>query len=55
MSRREFAAGFTAEGLPVGMQIIGKPRGEAALLRAAHHLEMVLDIMPDLPIDPVLT
>ena len=48
-------AGFTSEGLPVGMQIIGKPRGEAALLRAAHHLEMVLDIMPDLPIDPVLT
>ena len=48
-------AGFTAEGLPVGMQIIGKPRGEAALLRAAHHLEMVLDVRPGLPIDPVVT
>jgi len=44
--------GFTAEGLPVGIQIVGKPRGEAALLRAAHHLEQVLAIAPMLPINP---
>ena len=35
------------------MDIIGKPRGEAALL--LHYLEMVLDVRPGLPIDPVVT
>lgn len=44
--------GFTAEGLPVGIQIVGKPRGEAALLRAAHRLEKLFDISSQLPIDP---
>ena len=32
-------AGFTADGLPVGLQMVGRPRGEAALLGAAHRLE----------------
>lgn len=44
--------GFTAEGLPVGMQIVGKPRGEAALLRAAHRLEELLGMARLLPIEP---
>lgn len=44
--------GFTSDGLPVGMQLVGRPRGEAALLRAAHHLEALLGIPGQLPIDP---
>ena len=32
-------AGFTAEGLPVGLQIVGKPRGDLALLKIAHAFE----------------
>jgi amidase len=32
-------AGFTTDGLPVGLQIIGKRRGEAAVLRAAAAFE----------------
>ncbi len=44
--------GFTAEGLPIGIQIVGKPRGEAALLRAAHHLERIFGIAGQLPIEP---
>ena len=44
--------GFTVNGLPVGMQIMGKPRGEAALLRAAHHLEGLFGIAARLPVDP---
>ncbi len=44
--------GFTSEGLPIGMQLVGRPRGEAALLRAAHHLEGLLGVAEQLPIDP---
>ncbi len=44
--------GFTASGLPVGMQIVGKPRGEAALLRAAHRLEEAMGLSTLVPIDP---
>ena len=44
--------GFTAEGLPVGIQIVGKPRGEAMLLRAAHRLEKIYGVAEQLPIDP---
>jgi len=32
-------AGFGAEGLPMGLQLIGKPQGDAALLRLARHFE----------------
>ena len=45
--------GFTAEGLPVGIQVMGRPRGEAALLRAALALESVLGIASKLPREPV--
>lgn len=31
--------GFTAAGLPVGLQIVGKPRGDLALLQLAHTFE----------------
>ncbi len=44
--------GFSADGLPVGVQLVGKPRGEAALLRAAHRLEEIIGIAKRLPIDP---
>ncbi len=35
-------AGFTDGGLPVGLQLVGRPRGEAALLAAAAALEVML-------------
>ena len=44
--------GFTAQGLPVGVQIMGKPRGEAALLRAARQFEQSVGIARLLPINP---
>ena len=31
--------GFTEDGLPIGVQIVGKPRGDLALLRLAHTYE----------------
>nr|WP_217345132.1 amidase [Noviherbaspirillum sp. L7-7A]MBV0879356.1 amidase [Noviherbaspirillum sp. L7-7A] len=34
-------AGFTAEGLPVGLQIMGRHQGELALLQMAHAFEAV--------------
>ena len=44
--------GFTSEGLPVGVQIMGKPRGEAALLRTAKRFEQAVGISTQLPITP---
>ena len=44
--------GFTQDGLPVGLQVVGKPRGEANLLRAAKWIEATFDISGSLPIDP---
>jgi amidase len=32
-------AGFGAAGLPMGLQLIGRPQGDAALLRLAHAYE----------------
>jgi amidase len=31
--------GFTAKGLPIGVQIVGKPKGDLALLRIAQAFE----------------
>jgi amidase len=31
--------GFSPDGLPVGVQIVGKPRGDRALLQIAHGFE----------------
>jgi amidase len=44
--------GFTAAGLPIGLQIIGKPRGEAALLSAAALFEAENSHAARVPIDP---
>ncbi|WP_420403232.1 amidase [Nisaea sp.] len=46
-------AGFTAEGLPVGLQVVAGPRGEAALLSAAALLEAEIGHAAAVPIDPV--
>jgi len=46
-------AGFTAEGLPVGLQLIGPPRGEARLLQVALAIEERLGLGCR-PIDPVV-
>ncbi len=35
--------GFDQRGLPMGMQLIGRPRGDVELLRLAHSYEMTLD------------
>jgi len=44
--------GFTSKGLPVGVQIMGKPRGEAALLLVAKRFEQAIGISAKLPITP---
>jgi amidase len=45
--------GFTAEGhLPVGLQIVGPPRGEGPLLAGALLMENLLDLGPITPIEP---
>ncbi len=46
-------AGFTTAGLPVGLQLIGPPRGEAVLLQVAAFVEAALGL-PSTPIDPVV-
>jgi amidase len=44
--------GFTASGLPVGLQIVAAPRGEARLLAGARLLEDILGLRGTTPIDP---
>lgn len=44
--------GFTADGLPVGLQLVGAPYGEEALLSAAAWCEAVLGARLAAPIDP---
>jgi amidase len=44
--------GFTASGLPVGLQMVAPPRGEAQLLAGAKVLEDVLGVRGTTPIDP---
>lgn len=46
--------GHTQAGLPVGLQLIGPPRGEARLLQIAHHFEQALG-GPMTPINPNVT
>ena len=45
-------AGFTRENLPVGIQVIAAPRGEARLLASARLLEEMLGLAGLVPIDP---
>jgi amidase len=44
--------GFTASGLPVGLQLVAPPRGEAQLLAGAKVLEDILGVRGTTPIDP---
>lgn len=44
--------GFTREGLPVGLQIVAAPRGEARVLAGGKLLETVLGLGALTPIDP---
>lgn len=44
--------GFTERGLPVGIQIVGRPRGEAELLGASALFEAGRELMARAPIDP---
>jgi amidase len=44
--------GFTASGLPVGLQMVGAPRSEAKLLAGAKVLEDILGVRGTTPIDP---
>jgi amidase len=44
--------GFTRTGLPVGMQIIGPPRGEAAVFSTAALFEEIHGFTNYVPIDP---
>lgn len=44
--------GFDRHGRPVGLQLIGRHRGEAALLQAAAAFEQVLGLDALVPIDP---
>ena len=44
--------GFTDDGLPVGLQLIGPHRGEAKLLQVAAFIEASLNL-PNTPIDPI--
>lgn len=45
-------AGFTASGLPVGVQVIADARADAHAISAAAHLEQVLGLGAITPIDP---
>jgi amidase len=45
-------AGFTKEGLPIGLQVVAAPRGEAKVFAAARLLEGLLGLNTARPIDP---
>ncbi len=45
--------GFTEAGLPVGLQILGPPRGEAAVLSAAAAIEEAIPLPHRTPTDPL--
>jgi amidase len=44
--------GFTREGLPVGLQIVARPRAEARILSAAKVVEDRLGLRGATPIEP---
>jgi amidase len=44
--------GFTDDGLPIGLQVVGRPHGEWPLLQAAAALEQVFGVAGRLPIEP---
>ena len=46
--------GFTGDGLPVGLQILGPPHGEAEILAAAARYEAAHDFAGRTPLDPIV-
>ena len=44
--------GFTAEGLPVGLQVVAPPRAEARVLAGAKLIEDLLGLKVSTPIEP---
>ena len=44
--------GFTASGLPVGVQVVGAPRADAEVIAGAKVLEDILGLRGQTPIDP---
>jgi amidase len=44
--------GFTNDGRPVGLQIVGRPRSEGRVLAGARALEVILDLRSITPINP---
>jgi len=47
--------GMTADGLPVGLQLVGKPRGERALLAAARQFEEAAGLVGEVPLAPKIS
>jgi len=45
-------AGFTTSGLPVGLQVVARPRAEARMFAGAKLLEDILGLKGSVPIDP---
>ncbi|TXH38723.1 MAG: amidase [Rhodospirillaceae bacterium] len=45
-------SGFTPDGRPVGLQLVARPRGEAALLGAAAAIEALFGLAGQVPLDP---
>jgi amidase len=45
-------AGFTDDGRPVGIQLVGAPRGDADVLSAGAAIEEILGVAGAVPIDP---
>ncbi|MFC7538137.1 amidase family protein [Siccirubricoccus deserti] len=43
--------GLTREGLPVGLQLVGRPHGDAALLGMAGLLEQALGFAGRVPVE----
>lgn len=46
-------AGFTSDKRPVGVQLVGQPRGEGDLLSFGAAIEQILKVEPATPIDPI--
>ncbi len=47
--------GFTSSGLPLGLQVIGRPQGEAALFSYGAWIEQLLGLSRLTPLEPRLT